>query len=161
MKIRLAEEKDLPEIVTITEDTRRYFRSHNIPQWLDGYPSEADFRKDIEEGALYVATENGEVLSFYAQFGYEPTYDVIEGKWLDDSPYVVIHRMAVKESLKGRGIAGKVFDAIKKDHPHIRIDTHEDNLSMRRCVEKNGFVYCGVITLLNGDPRFAYEYIRK
>lgn len=38
-----------------------------------------------------------------------------------------------------------------------RVDTHGDNVIMRRCIERAGFVYCGIIYLLNGDPRLAYQ----
>ena len=39
----------------------------------------------------------------------------------------------------------------------VRIDTHEGNVVMRRMLEKNGFVHCGTIYLMNGDARVAYE----
>ena len=32
----------------------------------------------------------------------------------------------------------------------IRIDTHRQNASMQRMLEKNGFAYCGIIYLQDG-----------
>ena len=42
-------------------------------------------------------------------------------------------------------------------------DTHPDNLSMQKALAKNGYAFCGKITLCSGseagDPRFAYQKI--
>lgn len=41
---------------------------------------------------------------------------------------------------------------------HVRIDTHRDNKTMQHVILKNGFEYCGIIYLKNGEQRLAYEY---
>ena len=41
----------------------------------------------------------------------------------------------------------------------LRADTHEANRPMRRCLERAGFVYTGVITVADGTPRRAYERV--
>ena len=38
-----------------------------------------------------------------------------------------------------------------------QIDTHKDNIPMQRVLLRNGFVYCGIIHLENGDERIAYQ----
>ena len=70
----------------------------------------------------------------------------------------MIHRIAVK--YHGRGIADFCFNECFKQFPIIRIDTHEDNIPMQRCLSKNGFEYCGIIYLANGSKRLAYQKIR-
>ena len=40
--------------------------------------------------------------------------------------------------------------------PHLRIDTHAQNLPMQRQIERFGFRYCGVIQCRNG-ARMAFE----
>jgi hypothetical protein len=42
---------------------------------------------------------------------------------------------------------------------NIRIDTHSDNNIMQHNILKHGFTYCGIIYLLSGDERFAYQKI--
>ena len=37
------------------------------------------------------------------------------------------------------------------------MDTHEDNISMQRLLEKNNFKYCGIIYLEDGNKRIAFE----
>ena len=43
----------------------------------------------------------------------------------------------------------------------VKIDTHEGNIAMRKMLEKNGFVHCGVILLESGAERVAYQYMEK
>ena len=40
---------------------------------------------------------------------------------------------------------------------NIRIDTHRDNRIMQHVLEKFGFTYCGIIYLLSGDERLAFQ----
>ena len=58
-----------------------------------------------------------------------------------------------------KGIATACFDWCWTQIQNLRIDTHEDNVIMRHCIEKAGFRYCGVIHLLSGDPRLAFQKI--
>ena len=51
-----------------------------------------------------------------------------------------------------------MLDFARTQYNHLRADTHADNIPMQSCLQKNGFAYCGVIYLANGDPRRAYEW---
>ncbi|TQQ83133.1 GNAT family N-acetyltransferase [Peptacetobacter hominis] len=93
----------------------------------------------------------------------ESTYDKIyDGEWLSDYPYTVVHRVAVSEGNKGKGISHEIMrfaEKISKERniKSMKIDTHEDNKVMRSMLEKNGYTYCGIIYLESGDTRVAYE----
>lgn len=70
--------------------------------------------------------------------------------------------MAIDSKLKGKGLASIIMKNIEKmcldrDVHSIRIDTHEDNKSMQRLIDKNGFKYCGIFYLADGSKRLAYE----
>ena len=41
--------------------------------------------------------------------------------------------------------------------PHLRIDTHRNNLVMQHVVEKHGFSRRGIIFVEDGTERIAYE----
>ena len=43
----------------------------------------------------------------------------------------------------------------------LRADTHADNLTMQRCLEREGFVRCGTIYVEDGTPRVAFERITQ
>jgi hypothetical protein len=85
----------------------------------------------------------------------EPTYNVIDGAWLTNEPYGVIHRMASYPEV--HGIFAAIMDFAAARYPHLRIDTHRDNRIMRHLIEKHGFTYCGIIWLADGSERLAYE----
>jgi len=85
----------------------------------------------------------------------EPTYSYIDGAWLTDGPYGVIHRMASYPEV--HGIFSTVIDYAAARYAHLRIDTHRDNRIMQHLIGKHGFTYCGIIWLQDGTERLAYE----
>ena len=83
---------------------------------------------------------------------------IYDGQWLDDmQPYGTIHRLAGRED--ARGVAAACFDWCGTQLPNLRADTHRDNRIMQHILQKHGFRYCGIIYLLNGDERLAYQKI--
>lgn len=159
MIIRKTTPTDIPAAAEIYDAARRFMRETGNPeQWNTGHPNADDIAKDIADGTGYVCEEEGEIVAvFFFQKGKEdPTYKIIyDGAWKDSSPYGVIHRVAVKYN--GKGIVNRIYEYCFASHPHLRIDTHKDNLPMQRSLYKNGFVYCGIIHLENGDERLAFE----
>ena len=65
---------------------------------------------------------------------------------------------AIVEKMYGKGVFYEAFDFCAKRCDQLRIDTHEDNITMQRAVENCGFVRCGVIYTWDGSPRIAYHY---
>lgn len=161
MLIRLATAKDIQAADEIYKSAKVFMHeSGNPDQWNLEYPSGLDVAEGIVDGTSYVCEDEGEVVAtfYYKEYtvGGDPTYGTIyEGKWLNDRPYAVIHRIAVKH--RGRGIIGYIFNECFKHFQNLRIDTHENNLPMRAALEKAGFKYCGIIHLPNGDPRIAFQ----
>ena len=156
--IRPAEFADLPHILTIYAKARDFMgRTGNPNQWFDRHPAESILRDDIFRGQLYVCEKGGRIEAVFAYIpGIDPTYLHIEGgNWLNDEPYGTIHRIAV--SAPGQGLSARIFDWALRQCPNLRIDTHADNAPMRRALEKYGFSYCGMIHIMNGDERIAFQ----
>lgn len=161
IRIRTANSGDLDRVLDIYDKARIFMREQgNHKQWVGGYPQEDVLRQDMEKNSLYVVeSEEGQILAvYYAAIEEDPTYNEIEGgQWLNDEAYAVIHRIATAERRKG--LAAEIFRHVLKKAGNLRIDTHEDNIPMRRLLEKEGFTRCGVIYLANGDPRIAYHKV--
>lgn len=158
ISIRKSRVEDLERIMPVYEGAKRYMRNEgNMSQWTGGYPSEEVILRDIAAGNHYIAErENGEVLAVFTFIiGEDPTYRVIEGKWLDDAPYGTIHRIASTGAVSG--MLGKCVDFCFSLIPNIRIDTHADNRSMLAGVTWLGFERCGIIYLADGSPRVAFQ----
>ncbi len=166
MRIRLAKEKDLPQIRTIYKAAKSYMDASGNPnQWAVGYPPEEYLREDIELFRLYVCEED-DILCGVFLFAVmdDPTYHYIDGAWMNDEPYGVIHRIA-SDGVK-KGIFQTVVEYCKEKMAeqavwNLRIDTHEDNKIMQHLVERHGFSCCGTIFLANGSPRIAYQLTMK
>ena len=163
MEIRQAKYSDIDALMRVFEGAKQIMRSSgNLHQWNDGYPSEAVVLNDIESGNCFVVCEDEDIIATMALIpGPDPTYSFIDGKWPDDNPYYVIHRIATVAS--GRSIAHMMLDWAfeyirERGCRTIRIDTHHDNGIMKHILNKYGFRECGVIYLENGDPRDAYSY---
>lgn len=166
MNIRQATYSDLKSVMKLFEGAKAIMRtSGNLHQWNDGYPSEEVVLDDIKNGYCHVACDNDDIIGVMALIpGPDPTYSYIEGSWMDENPYYVIHRIAAP--VPGRNIAVTMLDwaflHIASSGCHtIRIDTHRDNCIMKHILTKYGFSECGVIYLKNGDPRDAYCLTRR
>lgn len=164
MNIRLANAEDLNIILKIYEDARSFMKESGNPnQWGAVNPPVSRTIEDIESKKLYVVCDNRNILGvFFFSIENDPTYTVIyDGKWLNDKKYGVIHRIAISNEARGKGVAGYCFDYAFNKCKNLKIDTHRDNLPMQKSLAKNGFVRCGIIHLANGDERIAFQKTEK
>ena len=156
MKIRLANKEDLKAIEQIYENARQFMRSNgNFSQWGNSYPSVGIIQADIKQKCLYVVEDEAIQAVFTLIMGEDPTYLEIDGAWLNDRSYATLHRIASRGMQKG--IFKLIIEFSWSICPNLRIDTHKDNKPMRHLIEKNGFVYCGIIIVGDGTPRLAYQ----
>ncbi len=160
--IRKAIATDMDAIMLVMDAAKKIMRqSGNMSQWGDGYPSEAVITADMEKSGGFVIVEDGGIVGYFAFLpSPEPTYDKIyEGQWIDDeTPYHVVHRIASLPS--AHRIFSNIMDFCFMHDSNIRIDTHRDNTIMQHVIMKYGFTYCGIIYLLSGDERLAYQKMK-
>ncbi len=159
--IRRANKEDIKFIMRIYEAAKKKMRADgNLHQWSDKYPDEETLLNDIARGELYIAHDGNEIYGvFMLSFSGEDTYKEIQGAWINDEPYAVIHRIA--SFGKGKNLLEEAIDFAFEKTNNIRIDTHEDNNIMRTLLKKLGFIYTGIIHLKNGDERRAYQLIKS
>ena len=162
MKIRHTAEQDFDRVMAIYAHARAFMAAHGNPnQWgPTHWPPEALIHADIAAGSSYVCEQDGRVIgTFYFIQGkeIEPTYaHIADGRWRDDSPYGVVHRIATDGTVRGAGAF--CIDWAYAQCGHLRIDTHGDNTVMQGLLKKLGFVQCGIIHVVeDNDPRIAYE----
>ena len=159
--IREATPTDIPEIMKVVDAAKGIMRqSGNMHQWGEGYPSEAVIAADMERNGGFVVEDDKKIVGYFAFLqSPDPTYaKIYEGKWIDDTlPYHVVHRIASNPD--AHGIFSSIMDFCFSHDTNIRIDTHRDNKIMQHVILKQGFSYCGIIYLLSGDERLAYQKI--
>ncbi len=163
---RLSTNNDVYYIMNIIKQAQESLKSLNINQWQDNYPNKDVILNDIANNESYVLEYQNKIVgTAVLSFSEESTYNnIYSGSWISNNPYGVIHRIAIDNTKKGQGFAKKILTQIESlcvsiNIYSIKIDTHEDNKAMQSFLLKNNFLYCGVIYLLNGDKRLAYEKI--
>ena len=159
---RKADGRDIAEISAILKKAVERMLAEGKRQWNKNYPNEIHVRSDIEKGIGYVLEEEGKVVG-YAAVGFtgEPAYDNIKGQWLSDGKYVVVHRLAVCQSVKGKGVGNAFMNAVEDFARTLcirsfKIDTNFDNTAMLGLLDRLGFTYCGEINYEKGS-RMAFE----
>lgn len=167
LQFRRASAEDAARILEIIRQAQAQMRAAGSQQWQNGYPALGDIRRDIERGYGYVLCHPGQdtpcgVVAYGAVvFDGEAAYEEIEGRWETPEPYVVLHRLAVADEMKRRGVAAEYLRrveslALDRGVDAFRVDTNFDNRYMLRLLEKTGFRYCGKIRYDSGE-RLAFE----
>jgi GNAT superfamily N-acetyltransferase len=160
--LRKADISEVPQIWSILQDAIEQRRQDGSTQWQDGYPNELTIQNDIQNEYAYVLTENESILCYAAIiFEKEPAYEEIQGKWLTNGDYAVVHRVAASKLAKGKGIATKLFKNIEQicitnNIYSIKVDTNFDNTPMLKILEKLDYSYCGEV-FFRGAARKAFE----
>ena len=162
--LRKAEIIDIPEIWAILQQAIVRRKNDGSTQWQDGYPNPEVVQNDIEKEYAYILTEAKNIIGYCAVVvNYEPEYSKIEGKWLTNSDFVVIHRLALSENYLGKNLSKTIIEfvediAISKNIYSIKVDTNHDNIPMIKIFKKSGFSFCGIVHF-RGSPRIAYEKV--
>lgn len=142
------------EATEATEETRKAREMRETQEALE--------TRETQAAKAAAAQAQGNVVAYGAVvFDGEPAYDAIEGAWLTDGEYVVLHRMAVADGEKGRGVATEFMRRVEamacgRGTGSMRVDTNFDNRYMLRMLGRLGFVYCGKVRYRSGE-RLAFE----
>lgn len=162
VRFRRADVADVQAVAAILKAAARRMLAEGKQQWDESYPAETHVRADVENGVGYVLERDGAVVGYAAVvFTGEPAYDDLDGQWLSDEKYVVVHRVGVAQDEQRRGL-GRALMAAVEDYARslgissFRIDTNFDNFAMLGLLEKLGFTYCGEVRYERGS-RKAFE----
>lgn len=160
--IRLATPNDIESLLEIVGDAQQSLKNRGIDQWQNGYPNRESILSDISKGIGFVVLRQDEIAAYAAIIiNGEPEYQHLDGKWLSEKDYVVIHRICVRKTYTRQGLATHLMHkaeetALSQNIHSFKIDTHKDNHYMIGLLEKEGFTYCGEIHYPHGE-RIAFE----
>ncbi len=161
---RQATADDLQAVKDIYVSAQEFMERNGNPQWGRGFPNETDIAGGVYGGIIYVVTCRGETAAVFSVVNYDADYDEIDGKWLTESNYLAVHRVAVSENFRGKGAARYIVDcaaaeiARERGRMSLRFDTHEKNAPMLGLLSTSGFTRCGKICLgRDGSERIAFE----
>ncbi len=158
LNIRMATMDDLNRLMEIFDHARHFMKeTGNASQWINGYPQRELIANEIASAHCFVCEKNKNIVGTFCFIqGPDPTYQYIEkGKWLNENPYYVIHRIASDGSCKG--LFQECLAWCFAHCNNLRIDTHDDNKIMQHLLKKNKFTRCGIIYTNNGTARIAFQ----
>lgn len=167
MQFRPTRPGDLPDILFILDQARQFLRAQRVNQWQGVYPDARAVLRDIEQGIGYAAVDAERLFGVLTvSFTPEPSYArLLDGAWLGEGPYAVLHRLAVAPAGRGNGVGMFLLQHAEqlgkeKRVNSLRVDTHPDNRPMCRLLARGGFAACGRVLLEPDDlssERVAYE----
>lgn len=158
MEIRKTKISELDEVMKIYAHARQFMAEHGNPnQWGTVKPARERVEEDIRLGKSYVCVEGEQIAAvFFFDNADDPTYaKIYDGAWLNDKKYGVVHRIASAGIVKGAG--SFCINWAYAQCGNLKIDTHHDNIVMQNMLKKNGFSYCGIIHLEDGNERMAFQ----
>ena len=161
---RKAELSEITPIWAILKDAIARRKQDGSTQWQDGYPNPEIVQKDIEKGKGFILVSGETIIGYCAiLINDEPAYKAIEGKWITNTDFVVVHRVAIATNHLGQGYAKMIMKhienfAINNTIYSVKADTNFDNIAMIKIFENSGYVYCGEV-YFRGSPRKAYEKV--
>lgn len=142
MNLRLANEKDLPELHCLFASITRKLDSENICIWDEIYPDCA-FPEDIKRESLYVLEENSRIISAFALC--EPQEDEGSIVWeIPDAKGIYLFRFGVSPDCLNKGIGTymlKEAERIAKERggEYLRLLVVDYNTPAISFYEKNGY----------------------
>lgn len=164
--LQQAEMKGTEAAMHLINEGKQFLKEQGVDQWQTGYPDQKIIREDILRKRGFFVTDGVHRFAYLCiDFEGEPSYETLKGEWKSDPVYATIHRMAISNVYKGKGISGEIFRlteelCMKKGVTSIRVDTDEGNAIMRHVLEKNGFGFRGTIWFEN-SVKYAYDKVLK
>ncbi|MDE6661291.1 MAG: GNAT family N-acetyltransferase [Anaeroplasmataceae bacterium] len=153
MKYRIAEHKDLEEILKIKNEVKKRIIEENLPIWLNGYPIDEMILEDIEKGCGRVIEEDGIVA--YACF--HPASEEYPPQTFKKENLQSFGRVMVKNGFVGKHYGSFLVKAMIEEAKAMGVDglgilADACNTKAVRLYEKYGFKK-------EGSNQFPYAYL--
>ncbi|WP_411676259.1 GNAT family N-acetyltransferase [Caproicibacter sp.] len=156
LKIRLAEQADFSEILSLYAGAMRKMREEGIDQWDEFYPHETDLLQDVERGEMLLLTMDGKPVSAAVLNAEQsPEYEAVEWHIGRVDPPGVIHRLCVSAQGQGKGLGRQTLKAAEHwarelGYRYIRLDTFTKNPQAIKLYESAGYQRAGNVTYRKG-----------
>ncbi len=165
-KLTIATLKDIPWIMQAIELCRPILAAQQSDQWQGKEPSLKTIQTDIQHQQFYLLSDDRQWIGGAALLSKDDAYNhLLSGTWLNQDPYIVIHRFFVHPKFHGQKL-GKVLLTHIEDLVwnqgivNIRLDTHEKNAPMRGLLKSMSYLEVGRVNLPQAGERLVYHKVR-
>ena len=165
-KLKVATSHDIDWIIQAIDLCRPILARHQSGQWQGKEPSKHTIENDIKNKQFYLLIGDRECLGGTALLHKDEAYDyLLSGSWLNQEPYIVMHRFFIHPLYQGKKL-GKVLLRLIEEHVwnqgilNIRLDTHERNLPMRALLKSMSYQQVGRVNLPQAGERLVYHKVR-
>ena len=165
IEYRLGRMEDLDEICHLVKNAVNKLIENNILQWDEIYPTESDFREDINRKELYVGVVNGQIAVTYT-INHEYDDEYKKGKWkYEDVPYCVVHRLCVNPDFQNRGIGSRTIlhieeQVLSNGIQAVRLDAFMQNPYSLKMYDNLGYSFAGYVYFRKGKFCLLEKYLR-
>ncbi|MDE6656171.1 MAG: GNAT family N-acetyltransferase [Anaeroplasmataceae bacterium] len=154
MKYRIAEHKDIEEILQMKNEVKKRIIEEDLPIWLDGYPLDEMILEDVEKGYGRVV-EEGEGIVGYACF--HPAKEEYPPHTFKKENLQSFGRVMVKDGYVGKHYGAFLVSSMIEEAKRMKVDglgilADACNTKALRLYEKYGFQK-------EGSKQFPYAYL--
>lgn len=140
----------LDEVAMLIQRVTEALITRGIFQWDEHYPSRAFIHEAITDGNLYVFIDDGSIVGSVVLDEWQtPAWEAIH--WQEsEAPALVIHALAIRPSLQGRGYGSALLRAceqlaLENGYKSLRLDVFECNPAARGLYDRHGYQVRGQI----------------
>ena len=147
---------DLPGVMELIGAVIQRMAAEGIHQWDSIYPTADNFASDINQRALFVIKQGGNIIAVMALNDQQSKeYAAIAWQYPTDS-VLVVHRLAVHPLCQGQGVAQQMMAFAEEygraqGYAAIRLDAYTENPRAVALYEKQGYNRAGIIQFRKGS----------
>ncbi len=160
MKIVLATETDVQEIMDLIEACIIDLESQSIYQWNSYYPRLNHINECIKDKSLYILREDEMFLGIISITEKQPP-EYKNVNWLEEGKFLVISKLLVNPKWQRKGIGRVLMDFAEnfaRKYTSIRLDAYSGNPRALNFYERLGYVKVGKLFFPKRElPFYAYE----
>lgn len=156
IQVRLGTQKDIDTLEQLYDDLNDYLEATtNYPGWKKGvYPIRKDAEAGVDEGCLFVATEDGEIVGAMI-LRHKPESAYLTVRWqaeLDYNDVLVIYTFVVSPRWLHQGVGQRLL-AFAEEYGRtlpiraLRLDVYDKNIPAIRLYERTGYRYIETVSL--------------
>jgi GNAT superfamily N-acetyltransferase len=164
--LKIAQPKNIAWIMHSIDLCRPILAAQQSDQWQGKEPSLMTIRLDVQHHRYHLFLKDHTVIGGAALLSKDDAYDhLLSGSWLNQEPYIVIHRFFIHPEFQGKKLGKLFLSAIEtkvwnQGIRNVRVDTHEKNLPMRGLLTSLGFLEVGRVNLPLAGERLVYHKVR-